>query len=69
MSKQLSLISKHILAVGNCVQRTTIVPYVSDDARGGRVNWFTLARASRYGAMSTEGLTDGNSILRSKVTL
>jgi len=30
---------------------------------------FTLARVSRCGAMSTEGLTDGNSILRCKVTL
>jgi len=37
MSKQLSPISKHIRVVDKRVQRTTIVPYVSDDARGGRV--------------------------------
>jgi hypothetical protein len=30
---------------------------------------FTLARVSRCGAMSTEGLTDGNSVLRCKVAL
>jgi len=71
MSKHLSPVSKHTHVAEKFVQRTTIVPYVliSDDARGGRVNCFTLARASRCGAMSTEGLTDGNSILRCKVTL
>jgi hypothetical protein len=68
MSKQLSPTLKHARA-DTCVQRTTIALYVSDDARSGRVNVSPSHVFRGAGAMSTEGLTDGNSILRCKVTL